>query len=340
MSHAIVGCGRVAPNHADAFRSAGVELSWACDRDPDRARELARAFDVPRVTDDLGDVLADPGVRSVSIAVDHAQHAALANDALAAGKHVLLEKPLALDLAEGTKLVETAEELGLVLGVVSQHRYDPVVQQVRSCLLDGVCGRISFVSATLEAGREPTYYTESYWRGRMAEEGGSALINQGYHVADLLTWLFGPLRVVHRFVGTRAFGRLIETEDTVSVQAETSDGAPVAMAVTTGATAMWRSRFDVVGTEGSIEFSIDHPARLTYAGGRAAAVQFDTPEDEPAPGEDYYGTSHRRQAADFCSAVEGHTSLLGSGRAAIPTLELILSMYGRLPVEASTSRGA
>src|SRR6266536_1276854 len=145
LVHAIIGCGRVAPNHVEGFRSLGNgELRWACDRDSDTAKSFAAANDIPNATSSVADVLADREVLSVSVAVDHAQHAPLVDEALRAGKHVLVEKPMALSRREAERLVELAADKGLVLSVVSQHRYDPLVGTVRRWLDDELLGRLLY----------------------------------------------------------------------------------------------------------------------------------------------------------------------------------------------------
>jgi predicted dehydrogenase len=105
--HALVGCGRVAPNHVDGFsRVPNCSIKWACDRDPLKLAEFCQLHNIPSQTTDFYEVLRDPEVSSVSIAVDHAQHADLAIAALTMGKHVLVEKPLAIDVHNAARVVE------------------------------------------------------------------------------------------------------------------------------------------------------------------------------------------------------------------------------------------
>jgi predicted dehydrogenase len=306
--HGIIGCGRVAPNHVDGFRATGrQEVSWACDRDERKAADFAGAHGIARSTPRLTEVLDDPDVVSVSVAIDHAQHAAVVEQALLAGKHVLCEKPLALVTTDGERLLALAGQRDLVLSVVSQHRYDPLVLAVRNWLRDGLLGDVLFAQVSLEAQREPEYYSESYWRGSWSGEGGSALINQGYHCLDVTRFLLGHLRVEAAVARTAVLSSVMETEDTLSALL-VADVIPVTLNVTVCSATTWRSRLEIVGTQGAVTFDIDHPAFLHRVSGnpelvrRAESVR-DLINEPLPPGIDYYGVSHRHQIAAFVRAV-------------------------------------
>ncbi|MFK0195175.1 Gfo/Idh/MocA family protein [Kitasatospora sp. NPDC090308] len=329
--HALIGCGRVAANHVDGFgRVPGWVLATACDREP-HVKEFAREHGIATAAQDVEEVFADPGITSVSIAVDHVQHGPLAERALVAGKHVLVEKPLCLDPAQARQLVALAAERGLVLSTVAQHRYDPVVRAVRQWVGRGLLGRLVFASATLQARREPDYYTGSYWRGTRRGEGGSALINQGYHCLDAVRWICGDLTTTAAVRTARALGGVIETEDTLSGLLSAS-GVPVTLNVTVASSVEWRTRIEIVGELGSVVFDLDHPGRLRRWDGSAELVRLAERESsrglaEEPPGTSYYGTSHRRQIADFCRSVADGGPMLSSPADSVGTLETILSLY-------------
>lgn len=328
--HAVIGCGRVAPNHADGVRAANGTLLWACDNDPLAAKSFAADHDIPRWSADAAEVLAEPQVTTVSIAVDHAQHARLAEAALRAGKHVLVEKPLALSVAQATDLAELADRTGLVLSVVSQHRYDPLVVAVRRWQDDGLFGELVSARVALEANREPAYYADSYWRGTLAGEGGSALINQGYHCLDVTRMLVGDLRVRAAVTSSAVLGTVIETEDTLSALL-LAGSAPVSFDVTVAAATLWRTRIDLVGTAGAVTFDLDHPGTLHRATGRAlekaAAALPGTDTAQPVAGKSYYGMSHRRQIADFLAAAEGGSPMRTGPQDGVAMVSLLRALY-------------
>jgi UDP-N-acetyl-2-amino-2-deoxyglucuronate dehydrogenase len=332
LVHGIIGCGRVAPNHVDGLRSLGQgELRWAVDRDPQVVKAFAAEHDIPHATTSVAEMLADPQVSSVSVTVDHAQHAALAEQALLAGKHVLVEKPMTLTRQDAQRLVDLAAERGLVLSVVSQHRFDPLVGAVRQWLSDGLLGNLLYAQISLEAGRTAEYYSESYWRGTRAGEGGSALINQGYHCLDVTRLLCGELTVRAAVTARAKLGDLIETEDTLSALL-TAGPVPVTLNVTVGSAVTWRSRLEFVGTAGSVCFDLDHPGTMHRATGnpeldRRAATEVPAESVEPAPGFNYYGISHRRQIANFAGAVLGTEELATPSADAVAMVALLEDIY-------------
>ncbi|MFH8982915.1 Gfo/Idh/MocA family protein [Streptomyces varsoviensis] len=344
--HAIVGCGRVAPNHVDGFRALAEpwEVGWACDREPARAREFAAAHGIAAATASAAEVFADPAVTSVSLTVDHAQHAPLAEQALTAGKHVLVEKPLALSVADGERLVRLAADRGRVLSVVSQHLYDPLVRAVHRWVKDGVLGRLLHCRVSLESSREEPYYADSYWRGTWAGEGGSAVINQGYHCLDVARTLCGELRVVASVARCGELFATMETEDTLSALLAAGE-VPVAFSVTVGSTVTWRSRIELIGSAGTVEFDIDHPASLHRATGsaeleRLAAVERARAAEEEPPGIDYYGVSHRRQIADFAQSVQRGEPMTASTGNGLRMAALITDLYAAAGLDRAQRREA
>jgi UDP-N-acetyl-2-amino-2-deoxyglucuronate dehydrogenase len=331
-AHAIIGCGRVAPNHVDGFRALDdYHLVWACDREAVKAHAFAGLHSIPRSASSLAEVLNDPDLTSVSVAVDHAQHAEVAERALLAGKHVLVEKPLTLSVIDAERLVKLASDRGRVLAVVSQHRYDPTVLAVRDWIVEGLLGHLLYAQVSLEARREPDYYTDSYWRGTWDGEGGSALINQGYHCLDVTRLLCGELEVRAAVAARRVLGQVIETEDTLSALLVAGD-TPVTLNVTNGSTTVWRTRVELVGERGTISFDIDHPGRVHRASGnpeleRRAVALGQLVIDEPPPGIGYYGISHRRQIADFAAAVTDGEPLAVPVQTGIGMVRLLADLY-------------
>ncbi|MFE9677111.1 Gfo/Idh/MocA family protein [Streptomyces sp. NPDC006259] len=333
LVHAVVGCGRVAPNHVDGFSALpDVEMRWACDRDATAAQSLAREHGLARITTDVSEVLADPEVDSVSVVTGHATHHGLVAAALEAGKHVLVEKPLALSVEDGMALTSLAERTGRVLSVVSQHRYDRVVTAVRDWIGAGLLGSLVSGVVSLQCGRDDAYYADSDWRGTYAGEGGSAMVNQGYHALDVTRWLTGGLTVVGAAAGHTAPRGGMETEDTLAALLRGPQGALVTYQVTVASSITWRTRVELIGTRGSVLFDLDHPGTLHMADGneelRAAAAALTSAEVEQAPpGIGYYGISHRSQIADFAAAIRDGRRMVADDRAGLDTLILLQDIY-------------
>lgn len=310
LKHAIVGCGRIAPCHAEAFaRLPGVKL-WSCtDPVQERAAQLAQQFGIAKAVGSFEEVLADPEVTSLSLAVPHDLHAPMAAQALERGKHVLVEKPVCLNPEEGARLLDAARRARTSLVPVVQHRYDPAIQIIRELVASGDLGQIRLVRSHLECFRQPEYYRESDWRGRWAREGGSVLINQAYHLVDLLVLLVGPVESVSANMATFSGPEVMETEDTLVASFVHQKGALGSLTLSGSAGSIWSSYIELIGSGGVLAFDINHPNvihRLQLNGKRAMQAwkkRFAEPPPEeysaPPAGAGYYGTSHRLQARAF-----------------------------------------
>ncbi len=199
---AIVGTGKVADAHALAYAAEpGCRLVRVCDVNPVRAAAFSARHGA-RPAASVGEVLADPSVAVVSICTPHPTHASLAIAAADAGRHVLVEKPMALTTADCDRMIETAARSGVHLGVVSQRRWYETVQRMRRALDQGRIGDPILSTLELLGWRGPEYYALDPWRGTLAGEGGGVLVTQATHQLDLLLWLAGPVAVVTGRHGT------------------------------------------------------------------------------------------------------------------------------------------
>lgn len=336
INHAIIGCGSIAPNHVDGVRRCPLSrLAVVCDRDEDVLRDFMSRHDLSQGTSDYIKVLKNPDIHSVSINVDHGSHAQLSREALLAGKHVLVEKPFTISLEDAHELTALARERGLVLAVVSQHRFDPLIRYIHRMVNTGELGKLISIWATLQCRRTPEYFQSSYWRGTWVGEGGSNVINQYYHVIDLVRWMGGPVSDVFAFTCTLRLGDFIETEDTMTGALRFASGALGSIATTSASEVRWRTRIDLIGTRGSLCFDIDHPDTLHFSflepkveSDLRAFLKKDLSRDTPPPGKGYYGISHRYQIDEFMRAIAGEIDRVSvAGEQATETLELIMRIY-------------
>ncbi|NIR27873.1 MAG: Gfo/Idh/MocA family oxidoreductase [Gammaproteobacteria bacterium] len=330
--HAIVGCGRVAPFHADAFqRLAGVELALACDPLTANAEDLAARYAIAAYCERFEDVLANPAVTSLSIATPHDLHAPMALAAIEHGKHVLVEKPLALQGETGTAAIEAARKAGLVLMPVAQHRFDPLIARIGEMVSAGDLGEVVMVRAHLECVRDKAYYRDSAWRGTWAREGGSVLMNQAHHLVDLLRWLGGPVRRVDAVMKTLANTDVMETEDMVAATLEFRSGASGTLSANGAAGGEWSSFMELRGRAGIVAFDINYPNMLHrfQLADRRAMQRWRARFQDAQQGSisaalgrlSYYGTSHRAQARAFIDAIDGRAPVEG-GATAVEALEV------------------
>lgn len=196
VATALVGCGKAGEIHASALDSLPESRFRAvCDRDIDRARALAERFGV-RAYSDVAQMVSSEQVKAVCVATPHPAHAAPAVAALDAGAHTLVEKPMAISLADCDAMLAAAERSGLKLGVVSQRRLYEPVQRMRRAIDAGMIGVPLLGVVAVLGWRSDDYYAMDSWRGTWAGEGGGVLVNQALHQLDLLQWFMGPITEV------------------------------------------------------------------------------------------------------------------------------------------------
>jgi predicted dehydrogenase len=188
----LIGCGKVGQIHAAALAGlAEAEFVAACDAYPDRAAAFATRYGV-RPFADVNSLLRDGGVEAVVVGTPHPLHAEPTIRAAEAGVHVLVEKPLAANLADCDAMLSAAARSGVTLGVVSQRRFYEPVRRMKAAIDADKIGRPALGVFTMYSWRDPAYYQSDPWRGRWDTEGGGVLVNQSPHQLDLLLWVMGP----------------------------------------------------------------------------------------------------------------------------------------------------
>jgi len=233
LRFAIVGCGRVAGNHLDAIaRLPRATIAAVCDLDPARARAYSDAFHAPWYTNYHEMLLTEP-IDVVSIVTPSGMHPRHALDVMEEhGKHVVIEKPVALRLSDLDRLRDVASRTGCRVFPVYQNRYNKAAEKVHAEIHAGALGRVVVATVRVRWCRPQRYYDQSAWRATWALDGG-CLTNQGIHYVDLLLRLAGDVESVFAFKAT-ALAR-IEVEDTLMATLRFACGALGNIEVTTAA---------------------------------------------------------------------------------------------------------
>lgn len=190
---ALVGCGKVGQIHAKALANL-VESDFVavCDTSSDRAASFGKTYGVEpftSLTALMSRLKESGGPSAVFICTPHPLHAGAAIQAAEAGVHVLVEKPLAPNLADSEAMIAAAARAGVRLGVVGQRRWYEPVRRMRSAIEAGKLGRPILGTFTMFSWRDEAYYQSDPWRGKWGTEGGGVLVNQSPHMLDLLIWL-------------------------------------------------------------------------------------------------------------------------------------------------------
>ncbi len=214
LDFALLGCGRIAKKHAEILGGGhidGARLTAVCDIEPERAREFGEKYGVPYFTDLDAMMGSSANIDVVNILTPSGDHARNAIDVVAHGKHVVVEKPMALRIRDADLMIEACDRAGVRLFVVKQNRYNAAVQELRKALDAGRFGKIVMGTVRVRWCRRQEYYDQDPWRGTWAEDGG-VFSNQASHHVDLLEWMLGQPETV--FARTRTALVEIEAEDT------------------------------------------------------------------------------------------------------------------------------
>ena len=325
MRVGVIGTGAIAWKHAQAYKNIGYQITACTDRTEEKGRKFAAAWCAEYVTTperlsqradvDFLDLCTFPGYRLAAVELG-AKY----------GKHVLVQKPMAVDLETAAPMIAVARAAGIQLGVVSQHRFDDSTLFLKRALAAGRLGTILQADAYVKWYRTDEYYARPV-KGSWAGEGGGALISQAIHQVDVLLSLVGAVDEVFGYWRLGAVHK-IESEDLVCAVMNYSSGA---LGVIQASTALWPGypeRIEIHGTRGS----------AIVTGDQLTTWDVRDDEGEPAPlsqpgksgASDPMAislTPFERQLADFGEACKTGRAPASSGIEGYRALQLVRSIY-------------
>ena len=325
MRVGIIGTGAISHKHALAYRNIGFHIVACTNSTSSSGLDFARTYGAEFV-DTAEALCSHPDVDYVDLCTLPNFRLPVLELCARFGRHVLVQKPMAIDLVTAAKMIELAKSAGIQLGVVSQHRFDDSVIFLKSAMEQGRLGRILQADAYVKWWRSAEYYTRTV-KGSWEGEGGGALINQGIHQIDLLLYLIGPVKEV---VGSWQLGSVhkIESEDNLNALLCYESGAT---GVLQASTAFWPGspeRIEIHGTDGTAIITGD---KLT-----TWDVKKDFGNSPPISDRGESGASDpmaisvvpfERQMLDFAHACATGEQPLCSGQDGYRALQLVRSIY-------------
>ncbi|WP_088188854.1 Gfo/Idh/MocA family oxidoreductase [Desulfosporosinus sp. FKA] len=323
---AIIGCGRIAPKHAESIAALPeAELVAVCDIVPEHAQNFADKYGAEPYTD-YQEMLKRPDIDVVTIATPSGLHAEIGIAAAEAGKHVMVEKPMAMTLKTADALIAACRKAGVKLAVIHQNRFNASIKLVRKALEDGRFGKLTHGQATVRWNRNDNYYLQAPWRGTKLQDGG-VLMNQSIHNIDLLQWMFGPVDSVFGYTST--FLRKIEMEDMGAAVIKFKNGAiGIIEAASTIYPKNIEETINVFGETGSVIVG-------GIAVNRIEVWEFPDSDDEKkqifasqeVDPPTVYGFGHRELILDMIHAIREDRVPAIPGEEGRKALEIILAIY-------------
>ena len=324
----IIGTGLSATQHMTALVQVPLARVVAVvGTSEDKARVFAEKWGIPRAYGSAAAMLGDPDVEAVHLCTPPDTRVALAEAAAGAGKHVMIEKPMARNVAEADRVIAACDAAGVALGAMFQNRFTPLPRRVKEALDVGRFGRLLLVTLSSKWFRSAEYYRGSSWRGTAAREGGAALINQSIHAIDLLRWICGPVSEVQAITATQLHP--IEMEDVGVALLRFESGAVGSLVGTTVAYPGFAERLELHGSEGSVVL-VQGDGRLEwYLRGQEPIVEQADTQVSGARSDPAATTSHGHvaQFTDFYAAIRERRRPFVDGREGRHALELVEAIY-------------
>lgn len=331
MKYALIGCGRISPNHIAAAVANKLEIVAMCDINPDNIVDKKLKFDLPDTVKeylDYREMLRKEKIDLIAIATESGKHAQIALECIEAGCNLIIEKPIALSLEDADEIIKKADEKGVKVCACHQNRFNKSIQKIREAVDKKRFGKLFYGTAHIRWCRDHEYYDRASWRGTWEQDGG-ALMNQCIHNIDLLRWMLGD--EIEEVVGMtdRLHHDYIEAEDLGIALVKFKNGA---YGIIEGTTDVYPKNLEetlyLFGEKGTVK-----------AGGQSVNVieewnfsdMLDDPEEvkrqfhENPP--NVYGYGHTPLYADVIDAINNDRPPYVDGRAGRRALELVLGIY-------------
>ena len=338
LNFALVGCGRIAKRHSELLGNnqiSNARLAAVCDLKEDRAIKIGEQFNVPYYID-MHDMMRSQNIDVVVVLTQsgfHAQHVI----ALAPyKKHIMVEKPMALTLADADRMIAACDQAGIKLFVVKQNRFNVPIVKLREALEAGRFGKLVLGTVRVRWCRTQDYYDRDAWRGTRAMDGG-VLTNQASHHVDMLEWMMGEVDSVYALSSTRLVD--IEAEDTAVVNLRFCNGALGVIEATTATRPKdIEGSISVLGEKGTVEiagFAMNQMRIWNFAESELGDEEIIEKYSVNPP--NVYGFGHQAYYDHVVNAILNNGQNLIDGLEGRKSLELITAIYESietgLPVE-------
>lgn len=328
LRFAIVGCGRIAKRHSELLglnQISGAKLVAVCDIDPKKAQAYGERFKVPFFTD-MHEMMKSAEIDVVTILTPSGMHAEHAVALAPYGKHIVVEKPMALTLTDADAMIDACRKAGVHLFVVKQNRFNVPVVRLRQELDSGRFGRMVLGTIRVRWSRDQRYYDQDGWRGTWELDGG-VFTNQASHHVDLLQWMMGDVESVYAKSDT--FLVKTQTEDTGVAVIKFKSGALGVIEATTACRPKdLEGSISLLGEGGTVEiggFAVNEIRNWAFT--HATQEDQNVIQNFSVNPPNVYGYGHKAYLEHVVEVVANGVKTLVDGAEGRKSLELIHAMY-------------
>ena len=328
LKFALVGCGRIAKRHSGLLgmgQIEGAKLVAACDSDATKAADIGRQFSMPHFID-MHTMMRSVAIDVVVVLTESGNHAKHVVELARHGKHIVVEKPMALTLDDADAMIRACDESGVKLFVVKQNRFNVPVLTLRAALDAGRFGKLVLGTVRVRWCRPQVYYDQDSWRGTWALDGG-VLTNQASHHVDLLEWMMGEVDSVFAMSATALAN--IEAEDTAVVTLRFRNGALGVIEATTAARPTdLEGSISILGEGGTVViggFAVNE--MLTWNFATPQTGDEDVLKKYSVNPPNVYGFGHQAYYEHVVDCINNNRQHLVDGLTGKKSLELINAIY-------------
>lgn len=331
MKYALIGCGRISPNHIVAAHNNELNIVAICDIEEGNMHDKIAKFDFLGSTKcytDYHEMLLKEKPELVAIATESGKHAQIAVDCLDSGAHVIIEKPIALSLEDADRIIAKGKEKNLLVCACHQNRFNKSIQKIREAIDRNRFGKLFYGTAHIRWARDYEYYNRAKWRGTWEQDGG-ALMNQCIHDIDLLRWMMGDEIEEVFGMSDRLKHPYIEAEDLGIALIKFKNGS---YGIIEGTSDIFPKNLEetlyIFGEKGTVKaggeaVNIIEEWRFSDYLDVAEEVKNECSENPP----NVYGFGHTKLYKNMMDALNNHGVLLVDGKAGRRALELVLAIY-------------
>ncbi|MCR4788445.1 MAG: Gfo/Idh/MocA family oxidoreductase [Lachnospiraceae bacterium] len=331
MKYALIGCGRISPNHLAAAKANNLEIVAICDINKDNAIDKKIKFELDdsvKIYTDYIEMLEKEKPQLAAIATESGKHAAIALDCIDRGCNIIIEKPIALSLKDADEIIKRSKEKNVKVCACHQNRFNKSIQKIRDAVDKKRFGRMFYGTAHIRWCRDHEYYDRASWRGTWEQDGG-ALMNQCIHNIDLLRWMMGDEIVEVVGMTDRLNHPYIEAEDLGIALVRFKNGS---YGIIEGTTDIYPKNLEetlyLFGEKGTVKAggaSVNRIEEWNFSDMLDNAEEVKARFHENPP--NVYGYGHTPLYADVIDAIEKDRKPYVDAEAGKRALELVLAIY-------------